>query len=189
MNLEQQLLGQNKQGVLEKKESILEGTPVENKEVNNKIKEGVSFVFEQNPELSTIGTEEQYSLYVDTIFPDSKFKDIVYHGTNIHLDEFKFRSLGLTSSHFISNKEFAKLWANERVVSRGEGSPEVYAFVVNILDNEDDYYGGSITRYDNAGDVTGKEITVYREEDAHLLGSKQDMGKFKKFTSGEENVL
>lgn len=47
-----------------------------------KIKEGVNFVFEQNPELSQIGTKEQYSEYLDTIFPESKVKDIVYHGTS-----------------------------------------------------------------------------------------------------------
>jgi hypothetical protein len=45
------------------------------------IKEGVNDVFKQNPELSNIGTKELYSQYLDTIFPDSKVKDIVYHGT------------------------------------------------------------------------------------------------------------
>jgi len=45
------------------------------------IKPGVEFVFEQTPELSSIGTQEQYSQYLDTVFPDSKVKDIVYHGT------------------------------------------------------------------------------------------------------------
>lgn len=45
------------------------------------IKEGVDFVFEQNPELADIGTPEQYSAYLNTIFPDSQVKDIVYHGT------------------------------------------------------------------------------------------------------------
>ena len=45
------------------------------------IKQGVSELFESNPELANIGTPEQYSQYLDTIFPDSKVKDIVYHGT------------------------------------------------------------------------------------------------------------
>lgn len=46
------------------------------------IKPGVSELFESNPELTNIGTQEQYSQYLDTIFPNSKVKDIVYHGTN-----------------------------------------------------------------------------------------------------------
>jgi len=46
------------------------------------IKQGVNFVFEQNSELASIGTQEQYSQYLNTIFPDSKVQDIVYHGTD-----------------------------------------------------------------------------------------------------------
>jgi hypothetical protein len=49
---------------------------------NDNIKEGVSELFESNPELANIGTQEQYSKYLDTIFPDSKIKNIVYHVTS-----------------------------------------------------------------------------------------------------------
>jgi hypothetical protein len=45
------------------------------------IRQAVHFVFEQNPELSAVGTAEQYMKYLNTIFPDSKVKDIVWHGT------------------------------------------------------------------------------------------------------------
>lgn len=39
-------------------------------------------VFKDSPELANIGTKAQYMQYLSTIFPDSKVKDIVYHGTN-----------------------------------------------------------------------------------------------------------
>ena len=42
-----------------------------------KVKEGVEDLFESNPELANIGTQTQYSQYLDTIFPDSKVKDIL----------------------------------------------------------------------------------------------------------------
>ena len=58
------------------------------------IKEGVDFVFEQHPELTEIGTKEQYSEYLDTIFPESKIKDIVYHGTNNPFDVFDKKFIG-----------------------------------------------------------------------------------------------
>jgi len=48
-----------------------------------KIIEGVDFVFQQNPGLTKIGTKEQYHKYLDTVFPESKLKDIIYHGTSI----------------------------------------------------------------------------------------------------------
>jgi hypothetical protein len=174
---------ENNEQIEKIKEDILKQFKIEDKETANKIKEGVDFVFEQSPELIKIGTKEQYSEYLDKIFPDSKFKDIVYHGTNMKLDEIKFKSLGLSSAHFIDNKEFAKLWSEEKVNFMETGSPEVYAVVVNISDDENDWHNGFINKYDNAGDVTGNEITMRRENDVHLLGSKQDIEKFKEFVS------
>ena len=41
----------------------------------------VERILEENPKLANIGTPEQYSRYLSTIFPDSKVKDILYHGT------------------------------------------------------------------------------------------------------------
>lgn len=54
----------------------------ENKIEKPQVKEGVDFVFEQKPGLAEIGTKKQYSEYLDTIFSNSKIKDVVYHGTN-----------------------------------------------------------------------------------------------------------
>lgn len=48
-----------------------------------KAKEGVAELFKSNPELASVGTPEQYSQYLDTIFPESQVKDIVYHGGNL----------------------------------------------------------------------------------------------------------
>ena len=52
------------------------------------IKPGVQELFDSNPELSSIGTPQQYSQYLGTIFPDSQVKDIVYHGTDKENIEF-----------------------------------------------------------------------------------------------------
>ena len=53
-----------------------------------KIKDEVNEFFKSNPELANIGTVEEYSQYLDTIFPDSKVKDILYHGTDKEFDTF-----------------------------------------------------------------------------------------------------
>jgi hypothetical protein len=42
----------------------------------------INQIFQSNSELASVGTPQQYSQYLDTIFPSSKVKDIVYHGTN-----------------------------------------------------------------------------------------------------------
>ena len=54
----------------------------ENKVEKHNIKKGVDLVFENSPELEKIGSNEKYSEYVGTIFPKSKIRDILYHGTN-----------------------------------------------------------------------------------------------------------
>lgn len=61
----------------------MEGLPQNNVPIAEKapIKKGVEYVFEQNHELTSIGTREDYSAYLETVFPESLFKDIVYHGT------------------------------------------------------------------------------------------------------------
>ena len=56
------------------------------------VKEGVSEVFKSNPELAAIGTQEQYSQYLNSIFPDSQVKGINYHGTEYQQKFEKFDS-------------------------------------------------------------------------------------------------
>lgn len=78
----------------------------------NKIKDGVAFVFEQNPELAQIGSEEQYSEYLDTIFPDSKIKDIVYHGAPQKFDKFDLNLAKDTKAIFFT-KNINETFYNE----------------------------------------------------------------------------
>jgi len=52
------------------------------------VKPGVEGLFNDNPELSSIGTKEEYSQYLNSIFPDSKVKDIVYHSSKNKFDNF-----------------------------------------------------------------------------------------------------
>jgi hypothetical protein len=61
---------------------------------NNSIHE----IWSEDNQLNSIGTEQQYFDYLDIIFPDSKVKDILYHGTNSeYIDKFRVDQL-LTKS-------------------------------------------------------------------------------------------
>ena len=51
-------------------------------------KEGVTELFESTPELANIGTPQQYSKYLDSIFPGSKVQDIVYHGVTKGIEAY-----------------------------------------------------------------------------------------------------
>ena len=196
----------------------------------NKIKEGVDFVFEQNPELSKIGTEQQYSKYLETIFPDSKIKDIVYHGSpdkNIEsmlspkdegYKKQKTTTTGVAGIYFTDKIDEAKKYIggfNGEENSSNEG--KVYPVILNItkpiivantvLDGLSDGFGktfiwnvqeGSLDGLKKAG-IDGmiageymirteghKELVVFNKEDAHILGSNQDIEKFKEFVSKEK---
>lgn len=98
----------------------------ENKIEKPQIKEGVNFVFEQYPELSEIGTKEQYSEYLNSVFPDSKVRDILYHGTKNNFDEF--------------NKEF---------LGQNTGSPSAFNgfFFASSIDTSLSYIGEQKTEY------------------------------------------
>lgn len=79
---------------------------------NASIKDGVKQLFENNPELANIGTPEQYSQYLDTIFPDSKVKDIVYNASNYNsqIPDNTVYKVGL----FLSNQiEYVKNFAKQ----------------------------------------------------------------------------
>src|SRR6266536_3211191 len=97
----------------------------ENNIEKHQIKEGVDFVFEQYPELVSIGTQEQYSKYLNTVFPDSKSKDIVYHGGEVK--EFIKREEG---SYFTKDREYALKHGNTIVpavinITRGVRLPYI----------------------------------------------------------------
>ena len=54
----------------------------------NNIKPGVSELFKSNPELANIGSQQLYSQYLDTIFPESKVKGVLYHQTQNNFEDF-----------------------------------------------------------------------------------------------------
>ncbi len=71
----------------------------ENQEEKSSIKEGVEFVFEQSPELATIGSMEEYSGYLESIFPHTKIKNVLFHQTDsdwFKNEDFKKEKMGKT---------------------------------------------------------------------------------------------
>jgi hypothetical protein len=81
-------------------------------------KEEINQVFKENPELSNIGTKTQYYKYLETVFPESKVKNIVYHGT---ASKDKIQNFDLKKSNyanaifFTDNLDFAKSFAYDEV--------------------------------------------------------------------------
>lgn len=144
-------------------------------EYQNKIKEGIEELFDSNPELSNIGTAEQYSAYIDSIFPDSKMKDIVYHGSKsvdrILKEGFKegfegTSNQGVKGFHFAFDIEDAKYF--------GTPDGKVLSSVVNVT---------------NKDLIDVDEILIYSNDRVHILGSKQDIKGFKEFVKKQDKSM
>lgn len=158
------------------------------------IKEGVSELFESNSELANIGTQEQYSQYLDTIFPDSKVKDIIYRRSpRSNVEKFHKREKrdGYNQPGISSiTKEYI-----DRIKNFGENLYTILVDIKNPFITNKDYdlltkdEGSQENGYDGIISKDG-EINVFEPEQIHILGSKQDIDGFKEFINKEtqENI-
>ncbi|MDQ5931103.1 MAG: hypothetical protein QG674_269 [Patescibacteria group bacterium] len=161
------------------------------------IKEGVDFVFEQHPELIEIGTKEQYSEYLDTVFPESSVRDIVYHASSNKIEKFREGMFGTYFSYSpiqgvygdVINSALLNI-KSCLIMPKPENSTEEKL----IYDKEYRNYnipsfspeGDRVYKYDasiEGSTVTkeGTQIKVRNPEQIHILGSKLDIEKFKEF--------
>lgn len=176
------------------------------------IKEGVQEVFKKNPELASIGSEQQYSVYLDSIFPNSKMKDIVYHGTKSknRLEIFDENQIGALDSGYFGRGFYLtpdKQYASNYIGTEGH----IESLIVNVqnpletdmnkantnisLNNNDsaivtfgEDLAGLNEVYQNPNEIA--EIVIKESNQIHILGSKQDIEEFKKFVSNsQQNTL
>lgn len=137
-----------------------------------------------------------YSQYLNTIFPDSQVKDIVYHGkiSEKPISKSKPDAQYGSAYYFTSKLKNTKEFGNNIIQA-----------IVNIKNPSLDAFedSGSFTAkrmveilnqkgYD-AIDETSKEypaqLVVFEPEQIHILGSKQDIDGFKEFTKSESPVV
>lgn len=193
----------NKSYSLEDFKNVLLQEPSLLKEVTNKSQEklkAIQEIFSQNPELRKIGDVFSYAIYLDTIFPDSKVKDIVYRGGNITKEEFKdsehtptdYMDLG-HGLYLSPNIRFAKDYGTPRAVIVNIKNPKDR----NVAEIERAEYGKTegnygIPQLDSNGKFDGivdlsqefkntYELVVFEPEQIHILSSKKDLEMFRNF--------
>jgi len=195
-------------------EEFLKGNKEEVVEDNTTVKDGVDFVFEQNPELSKIGSANQYSKYINTIFPDSKIKDIIYHGAKKRINNFDKSFIGRGTGinafgkvfHFTTQRNHAEAYTQDYINDDGdvETFPEnIHSVLINVLntkiitDRESYLIGaGKNPGYENSeydSISTGlyqerDDIGVFEPEQIHILGSKKDIEGFKQFVKENKSI-
>jgi len=105
-----------------------------------KIKPGVQELYDSIPELSKLGTVEQYATYLNTIFPNSKLKDVLYHGSRNadRFDNFDDNLIGELDTgffgrgiYFSPDAKYAQGYANK---GYNDKVGQLYAVIVNLQD-------------------------------------------------------
>ena len=163
---------------------------------NANIKEGVNELFRSNPELSKIGNQLQYSNYLNTIFPNSKVQDIVYHFSNVKIDKPNKEKFCLSANinrrkgFFGTNKNInpGNNFANvEGTISHAMlfdmKNPDFGDFsIIPPVVAKDETKDSAIIK--QRGDIN--YYSVFEPEQIHILGNKNDIEGFKKFLGGEK---
>jgi len=168
------------------------------KESNNNLN-NIKNIFELYPELSNIGSYTDYSEYLNTVFPNSMIKDIVYHGAIESLlpKDNKFKGY---ITYFTTAKKYAETFGipvNRKVIAaiidiqRPFRATSELADVPYEIHITDQYTNPRIIKSNNsnydsvigkdAGQREGNTIAVFNPEQIYILGSKQDIEGFKKF--------
>jgi hypothetical protein len=170
------------------------------KEDSSSIKSEIEYVFDTNPALASIGTPEQYSQYVASIFPNSKVKGIVYHGTMEQLSPKDGRFKGYVT-YFTDSKNYVETFGfpvNRKIIAAVINvkspyyAPSEIADVPEEIHNTDEFTNPRIIKHNNpqfdsvvgvdAGQKEGITVAVFYPEQIHILGSRQDIEGFKNFT-------
>jgi hypothetical protein len=167
----------------------------------SKVKKSVKKLFEFIPELSQIGTPQQYSAYLNTIVPDGI---IVYRG---QVAQYNFQEALMDIDiqdyeyYFAPTREEAEYWGEMKLLTekdirryyedtKSSNISEQFPTVEDAINalSKATIYPAILKKY-TEGEVTGwNNKNKYREyiakaKDIHLLGTKQDIEGFKNFVS------
>lgn len=164
------------------------------------IKEGVAELFKANPELAKIGTQEEYSQYLDGVFPNSKVKNILYHGTaapNVieqltpQNDRIYFSDL-TTASRYASWDQFNREQYEPGAATKLQSIAAIVNLEnptvldgVNYTETETNKEGDGIIGTNITDPLGGIEdqILVRSAEQTLALGSTKDIKGFKAFVA------
>jgi hypothetical protein len=130
--------------------------------------------------------QQQYSQYLDTIFPDSKVKDIVYHGTKgDKFDKFKSSETGTFGKGVYFGDYKTALQSTDVLDDftleprKGFDKNKIIPALINTQ---------NIFQRDLGGNGIRNEYVV-KPEQIYILGSKKDIEGFKEFVEEKQTSL
>jgi hypothetical protein len=152
-----------------------------------------------------------YSQYLDTVFPDSKVKDVKQHATETDFESFTKEGSGRLGkgfyfsdfgNNYIEGENVKKKLVllnikNPLNIQGGQFMKDVYKLLDDRKQSSDDtdakiqaqkdinnqYKQKADALIGDKNGVLNSEIKVFESEQIHILGSKQDIEGFKKFVA------
>ena len=169
--------------------------------INKGVKENaVITAYNRNPVAKDIGNLWDYQSYLDNVFPNSKVKDVLWHGSRSkNLETFNTNMIG---SHMPIKNSVGMYLTPERNIAVGYGTRgSVYPVLLNtenpFITNQ--FFGGISKNGVNVTKISPKvrrtllanndaviaprrgEIAFFDPDNALILGSNRDMQGFQKF--------
>lgn len=163
------------------------------------INDRVIEIYKENSNFLKIGTIEQYSQYLKTIFPNSKIKDIVYSckksisgfdGVFYNTDSFKFAKLFSTPGNITTNilnvKNYGKSHSINRNTLKVDNNTDAIiaqedfskSYLFNLIKKG---YGYNKIKNIEQIILTSRIYIVFNKEQIYTLGGKQDFVGFEKY--------
>jgi hypothetical protein len=169
-----------------------------NENIDNNLKSDLDLIFKNNPELDKIGSKEQYSEYIKSIFPNSKVKDILYHAS-----PNKFTKFNTPSSFphiYFSEKPLDYMYGGNLYIvkvdirnpliegtEKYENEFKSYRNPLNPDWGQRYHETGELPKFKHDGTIqrsrvtSGNTITVREPDQIHILGSDEDIKGFENF--------
>lgn len=174
----------------------------------------IDLTFDNNTNLSKIGTKEEYSQYLATIFPDSKVKDVLYHVTFNDFNKFELghknirgESTNTQGFHFIDRKGLPYYLMFDEIL--GE---KFYKYGDKLLQVAVNFKNPKIVKHSSVFEYLSKdsleklqregydsilmevddgtyESIAFDPEQIHILGSNQDIEGFKEFVKNFKKTI
>lgn len=159
-------------------------------------------IFKQVPQLQEIGTIFDYDSYLDTIFPDSQVKNIVYHGSrgDEEIETFKSTGINKLAANVKAEDNTGIFFTDDPYIAATYGDGTFagnYKVLLNIKNpiypSTETVTSGSVGKYidiydgviGQEPDHSGTNFVVFEPEQIHILGSKQDIKGFKHYVSNK----
>lgn len=178
------------------------------KPVENFSPEDIHAVFVLHPELASIGNEEEYRKYIETIFPESNYKEIGFKGVSRSFTEENkpsFYTKDIQAAKYYSSlREGTEIigaifnFKNPLIINAEKPAPiPIVTYEGQILGTFNDKdindkiisagFDGLVLNRGFGTPLGGWEILSFNNQTRYILGSGKDISNFKEFIGSKNS--